>query len=118
LVWDRVCDAVREAVNHVGAVEAVSITAQGDGCWLIDAAGDPTGPAMLWNDARASDRVTAWTGDGSMARGYAKSGSVTFPGLANALLRWMQDNQPDRLGRSAYALTCGSWIFYKVTGDI
>lgn len=118
LVWDRVCDAVREAANHVGTVEAIAITAQGDGCWLIDAAGNPTGPAMLWNDARASDRVTAWTNDGTMARGYAKNGSVTFPGLANALLHWMQDNQSGRLGRSAYALTCGSWIFYKATSEI
>jgi xylulokinase len=118
LVWTRVCDAVREAVKHAGSVEAIAITAQGDGCWLIDAAGDPVGPAMLWNDARASDRVTAWTTDGTMARGYAHNGSVTFPGLANALLHWMQDNQPDRLDRSACALTCGSWIFYKATGDI
>jgi xylulokinase len=118
LVWDRVCDAVREAVNHAGTIEAVAITAQGDGCWLVDAAGNPNGPAMLWNDARASDRVAAWARNGTMVRGYALNGSVTFPGLANALLHWMQENQPARLSRSAYALTCGSWIFYKATGDI
>ena len=118
LVWDRVCEAVRETMKHAGSVEAIAITAQGDGCWLIDAAGNPVGPAMLWNDARASDRVTAWTTDGTMACGYALNGSVTFPGLANALLHWMQDQQPDHLDRSAYALTCGSWIFYKATGDI
>jgi xylulokinase len=118
LVWDRACDAVREAAQQSGPVEAIAITAQGDGCWLIDADGNPTGPAMLWNDARASDRVAAWTRDGTMARGYALNGSVTFPGLANGLLHWMQDNQSDRLAQSAYALTCGSWIFYRATGDI
>ncbi|MBS0532173.1 MAG: carbohydrate kinase [Proteobacteria bacterium] len=118
LVWDTVCDAVRETAGNVDDIDAIAITAQGDGCWLIDAAGAPVGPALLWNDARAADQVGAWVADGAMAHGYAVSGSVTFPGLANALLRWIADNQPARLHNSAYALTCGSWIFYQATGDI
>jgi xylulokinase len=118
LVWDTVCDAVRETAGNVEDIDAIAVTAQGDGCWLIDPAGVPAGPALLWNDARASDQVAAWVADGTMARGYAINGSVTFPGLANALLRWIGDNQSARLHQSAYVLTCGSWIFYKATGDI
>src|SRR6218665_744234 len=32
---------------------ALAATAQGDGSWLIDAAAQAVGPAMLWLDARA-----------------------------------------------------------------
>ena len=33
----------------------LALTAQGDGAWLVDADGAPTGPAPLWNDGRAAD---------------------------------------------------------------
>src|SRR5439155_115886 len=32
---------------------ALAVTGQGDGTWLIDAAGDPVAPAWLWLDARS-----------------------------------------------------------------
>ena len=31
---------------------AISVTAQGDGLWLIDKNGEPVGPAMIWLDNR------------------------------------------------------------------
>ncbi len=33
---------------------AIAVTAQGDGTWLIDAAGEPVAPAWLWLDSRAA----------------------------------------------------------------
>jgi erythritol kinase (D-erythritol 1-phosphate-forming) len=33
-------------------VIAISVTAQGDGMWLIDKAGEPVGPATIWLDNR------------------------------------------------------------------
>ena len=35
-------------------VIAISVTAQGDGMWLIDKAGEPVGPATIWLDNRAA----------------------------------------------------------------
>ena len=50
--------------SSANRVDYVAITAQGDGSWLVDAAGAPTGPAILWNDGRAADivEVTVWRG--------------------------------------------------------
>ncbi|PKW12640.1 FGGY family carbohydrate kinase [Saccharopolyspora spinosa] len=54
-VWSAVADTVAELVAGLGTdVAALTVTAQGDGCWLVDAAGHPTRPALLCNDARAS----------------------------------------------------------------
>lgn len=117
VVWDRVCEAIRKAVQAAPAIDAVAITAQGDGCWLVDKDGFPIRPALLWNDARAAPIVAEWLADGTIARSYAQNGSVTFPGLANALLRWLADNEPQSLTTTAKILTCGGWLFRCMTGE-
>lgn len=118
VIWASLCDAAAETTQAVGRIEVVALTAQGDGCWLIDAAGDPVRPALLWNDARASSYAEAWAADGTMERSYAINGTVTFPGLANALLRWLAKNEPESLRKAAHVLTCGSWLFCKATGTV
>ena len=45
-VWDAVVHTVRGVVHELQFdVDYVAITAQGDGCWLVDDTGAPTGPA-------------------------------------------------------------------------
>src|SRR5262245_51812057 len=46
-----------------GAV-ALAITGQGDGTWLIDAAGEPAAAGWLWLDSRAAGIVEAFAADG------------------------------------------------------
>lgn len=81
LVWELACEAVRETVQAVGAVQAIAVTAQGDGCWLIDADGEPVRSAILWNDGRAAAYVNTWLADGTVTRAYPLNGSVPFPGF-------------------------------------
>ena len=46
-VWDAVTSTTRAVVRQLtGPVRLISLTAQGDGCWLIDSDGRPTGPAF------------------------------------------------------------------------
>lgn len=118
-VWNAVADAVREAARAVGGqVTMISMTAQGDGCWLVDADGRPTGPAVLWNDARAAALVDAWRHDGAADAAFRRSGSVGFSGLAHAILGWLAQHDPDRIDRSFAALTCGGWLFAQLTGQL
>lgn len=97
-------------------VELVAITAQGDGCWLVDKAGEPVGPALLWNDNRAASIVREWSRDGTLERAFRRSGSLGMPGLANAQLRWLQEHQPAVLNQAEHLLSCGSWVFSRLTG--
>src|SRR5690349_10561131 len=60
-VWEAVVRAANEITRQsLVDVEGVVTTAQGDGCWLVDGAGNPVGPAILWNDGRAHDIVENW----------------------------------------------------------
>ena len=118
-VWDAVADAVRAVAAALdGPVDFVAVTAQGDGCWLVDQAGEPTGPAILWNDGRAAATVDAWTRSGLAERAFRINGSTAASGLPHAILSWLREHDPDRLDRSAASLTCGGWIFSRLTGEL
>ncbi|MEV4169829.1 FGGY-family carbohydrate kinase [Nonomuraea sp. NPDC049709] len=117
-VWDAVAATVREVAAQVGGAEFVAVTAQGDGCWLVDAGGAPTGPAILWNDARAAATVDGWTRSGLAAAAFRRNGSSAASGLPHAILTWLRANDPARLDRSSAMLTCGGWIFSRMTGEL
>ena len=44
--------------NLARRAAALGVTAQGDGSWLIDAAGEPVGGGLLWLDSRAASLVS------------------------------------------------------------
>jgi xylulokinase len=115
--WSLVCEAITEAASSTSEIAFVAVTAQGDGCWLVGARGEAVRPAILWNDGRASRYVETWLRDGTVARGFELNGSVSFPGLPNAVLRWLADNEPEVLDGTTKILSCGSWIFSKLTGE-
>jgi erythritol kinase len=117
-VWDAVVFSVRSVQRQLKSdIDFLAITAQGDGCWLVDAAVEPTGPAILWNDGRAAAIVEEWSRQGVLEQAFQVNGSQTFPGLPNAILTWLQQNDPERLDRSHASLTCGGWLFARMTGQ-
>ncbi|MDX3100228.1 FGGY-family carbohydrate kinase [Nonomuraea angiospora] len=117
-VWDAVAATVREVAAQLDGVDFVAVTAQGDGCWLVGPDGEPTGPAILWNDARAASAVDGWTRSGIAAEAFRLNGSSAASGLPHAILTWLRANDPGRLERSSAMLTCGGWIFARMTGEL
>jgi erythritol kinase len=99
-------------------VDLVALTAQGDGCWLVDGDARPVGPALLWNDDRAAAVVDGWQQDGTLEQAFRISGSLGAPGGSHAQLRWLLEHHPDRLRRSRLLLSCGSWLFARLTGRL
>ncbi len=118
-VWGAVVEAVRDAASASPLpISRVAITAQGDGAWMIDAHGDPVGPAMLWNDARARSVVDRWRDDGALDELFRIDGALGNMGLPNAILASLLDADPAALDRVASVLTCGSWLFLRLTGRV
>lgn len=102
--------------GSASAVDVIAVTGQGDGCWLVDDAGRPVRPAMLWNDARAEPVVAGWEADGTLERTFGRTGTWGSAGLANAQLRWLADHEPAVADRAATLLSCGSWVYQQLTG--
>ena len=116
-VWEAVAATVRiAAAASEEAIRGIVSTAQGDGCWLVDEWGQPTGNAILWNDARAATLVERWQAAGLVEASFRTSGSVAYSGLLNAILSWLDQHQPGRVAKSRWALTCNGWLIYRLTG--
>lgn len=116
-VWTAVATTVRAVVADLpGPMRALAVTAQGDGAWLVDADARPTRPAVLWNDARAAAVVEAWLRDGVLDEAFRRTGSLGNAGLPHAVLTALRRTEPDVLERSHAALTCGGWLFLRMTG--
>jgi sugar (pentulose or hexulose) kinase len=107
-----------ELVSEVGAerVAAVGISGTACGAWLIDGAGVPVRPAILWNDGRAAEVTQGWARDGLMERIFAISGNVPFPGYTLSVLGWLSRHEPAALEVADAILWCKDWLRYRLTG--
>jgi erythritol kinase len=120
-VWASAISAALEVIEHVSpgiAIDRVAVTAQGDGAWIIDSAGVPVRPAILWNDGRAANEVGGWSRNGVLEKAFALNGSLTSLGLPNAIMAHLAEVEPESLVVGNRVLTCGSWLFFKLTNQI
>ena len=97
-------------------VIALGVTAQGDGTWLIDGAGDPVGGGLLWLDSRASDLVAEHLRSEAYPQHYALTGAGLNACMSSVQIAWMQAHQPERLAKAATTLHCKDWLYFRLTG--
>ena len=117
---EEIIAATSEVIREVSAVvtvEALGITAQGDGLWLLDAEGRQVRPPILWSDARAASIVSEWMANGVAEAAYWRSGNMLFPGAAAPLLAFLQQDEPASLERAATAGYCKDALLQRLTGD-
>ena len=112
-VFACIAEAVASSPQPIGRV---AVTAQGDGAWMLDRRGAPARAAVLWNDARATAIVDRWDRDGVLERAFRINGSLGNLGLPHAILRWFLDNDAGALSEVSEVTTCGSFLFFALTG--
>ncbi|MBK1782691.1 FGGY family carbohydrate kinase [Prauserella cavernicola] len=117
-VWDAVTETVRAALTAAGEVRvrALGVTGQGDGAWLLDEHHEPAGPAVLWLDGRAADRVERWERDGRAEAVRRATGSSLFPGALPVLLDELAHTDEGLLARARHQANCKDWIRLRLTG--
>lgn len=103
--------------NLAARTVALAATAQGDGTWLIDAAGQPVGPAMLWLDARAASAIGALRASPAAESITQRTGAALVPSMQSGQLLWLRSHQPERLAQASTALHCKDWLYFKATGE-
>jgi erythritol kinase (D-erythritol 1-phosphate-forming) len=96
---------------------AISVTAQGDGLWLVDTDGEPVGPATIWLDNRAASIVEDYVATELYAAHYERTGTGLTVVQMSGKLAWMQRHRPEIMARATHAFHCKDWIYFKLTGD-
>lgn len=111
-------DVMKQSKINPNKILAVGLTAQGDGCWMIDKDGNPVRNAVLWSDGRAGSIIDRWGKDGTSDKAYDICGSALFPGSQCAILNWMKEHEPENVAKISTAFYCKDWLRYKLTGVI
>lgn len=83
-------------------VAGLGLSGQMHGTVLVDDAGAPLAPAVLWPDSRATAEVQGWRGLPDGAR--AALANPLVPGMTGPVLAWLAAHEPDLLGRTATVL--------------
>jgi sugar (pentulose or hexulose) kinase len=120
--WRSAASTVRAVIGQAnlrGAdIAAIGVSANMVGLWPIDAQGQPTRSAILWNDGRTQALLARLSAErpSFMRDIFASSGSVMQQGCTLPLLRWLREAEPEVLARTATLLCCKDWLRFKLTG--
>lgn len=120
LLWTKVKECLVELLENVDSEQiiGISVTGQGEGCWLIDEKGEPVSNAYLWNDGRATKEIDWLIEEELYDYVYDVTATELFPGTALAHLLWAKNNRPEDLEKADTIFFCKDWIRYKLTGEV
>ncbi len=110
----QLCEKIPDLASRL---VAISVTAQGDGLWLIDRHGEPVGPATIWLDNRAATIVEDYVNSGNHAAHYERTGTGMTVVQMSGKLVWMHRNRPELLAKATHGFHCKDWLYFKLTGD-
>ncbi|MFD7326473.1 xylulokinase [Streptomyces sp. NPDC059875] len=97
--WSALRDAIAAALAEAGvpptSVIGIAVAGQQHGLVVLDPAGRPLRPALLWNDTRsapqAAELTTALGGPGPW---LARTGSVPVASMTAAKWQWLRAHEP------------------------
>jgi len=124
-IWRGVEETARNAVAKAGIdaadIAAIGITNQRETVVLWDrATGQPVAPAIVWQDRRTADHMSALRESGMEARIQQKTGLVLDSYFSASKLHWLLRQVPNARARAAAgelaAGTIDSWLIFKLTG--
>ncbi|MEV6548275.1 xylulokinase [Streptomyces sp. NPDC051597] len=104
--WRALGEAVAAGLNGAGvpasAVTGIAVAGQQHGLVVLDRAGRPLRPALLWNDTRSAPQAAALTEAlGGPDAWTARTGSVPVAAVTAAKWRWLYENEPAHASAAA-----------------
>ncbi len=113
--WNSTCRAVRQCVGvHGSEVRAIGLSGQMHGLVLVDSAGTPVRPAILWADTRSRHVLQRY--DVLPAAQREALANPIVAGMAGPSLLWVRDREPETYTAARWALQPKDWIRFKLAG--
>ncbi|TCP48463.1 xylulokinase [Tamaricihabitans halophyticus] len=114
-------ECVAELARHtdLGSVRGIGVTGQVDTHVLVDEAGEPTAPALLWQDVRTSavvESLNARLGPHGRAKGWASSQPIDASNPVPRAL-WLAEHEPAAWRRARWLLLPKDFINGWLTGE-
>lgn len=117
---EAVCLATRNLLAQTGVqpdeIAVIGLSGHMQGATLVDRAGAPLRPAILWADQRAraeADTIAAVIG---RDENYRLTGTRVSPAYTSAKLLWVRAHQPEIYTRIHKVLQCKDYVAFFLTG--
>ena len=121
-LWQVCAEVVRQTVAKSGvnptAIKGVGFSAQGKGAFLLDQQNQPLGRAILSSDQRSLSIVKQWQADGIPEKLYPITRQTLWTGHPVSILRWVQDNEPERYAQIGSVLMSHDYLRFCLTGEL
>ena len=119
--WQNLKQASAEVMQQAGArpedVEAIGISYQMHGLVVVDKAGKPLRPSIIWCDSRAVPYGEKAMQD--LGSDYCLSHLLNSPGNFTASkLAWVRENQPELFNKVFRFMLPGDYIAMRLTGEM
>ncbi|VAW21271.1 Xylulose kinase [hydrothermal vent metagenome] len=117
--WIAACEKVLDQLvaNYPGqmsALCAIGLSGQMHGATLVDEAGNPLRPSILWNDTRSHKEAAELDADPDFR---AISGNIVFPGFTAPKLVWVKRHEPEIFKKTKKILLPKDYLRLWLTGE-
>ncbi|WP_040976378.1 FGGY-family carbohydrate kinase [Necropsobacter massiliensis] len=121
-LWQVCADVIRLTVQKSNIapaqIEAVGISAQGKGAFLLDKNKRPLGRAILSSDQRATAIVKRWRQLAIPEIIYPITSQALWSGHPVSILRWLKENEPERYTKINHVLMSHDYLRFCLTGKL
>ena len=118
--WTALLSALKQVADRIGAarVKAISIAHQRESFTLIDGAGKPLIPAILWLDERARHQVARLSDELGREAIRDWSGKPPDPTPALYALAWLAEHKPHALAEATALVDVHAFFVHRLTGRL
>ncbi len=121
-VWNAAATAIRSAITQAGArpdeIRGAAAAGHSPTLILLDAAGRPVRPAIVWQDVRASAETRELAARLDSRLSDLLGGVLPLtPSFVPGRLLWLARHEPEVLQRAQVALEPKDYVHYRLTGE-
>ena len=120
--WSAVVAATRQLLADSGVtpeqIEGICVSGQMMGLVMLDAAGEPVRPAMIWSDQRAWRQAAALETAIGAERGYRITGHRIAGTYTLPKLMWVRDTEPDSYAGCQQVCLAKDYLNLRLTGRL
>lgn len=118
--WWTACETVldslkEQAPKKLAAVIGIGLSGHMHGATLLDAAGRPLRPCILWNDGRSEKQCMDL--EVAEPKFLSLGGNRVMPGFTAPKLQWVRENEPEVFAKTEMVLLPKDYVRFKLTGD-
>ncbi|TYC64448.1 xylulokinase [Rhodobacterales bacterium] len=118
--WWQACETVLDALRQkapkeLAAVKGIGLSGHMHGATLLDDAGKPLRPCILWNDGRSGKQCAEL--QAAEPKFLTLGGNLVMPGFTAPKLQWVRENEPDIFARTAMVLLPKDYVRFRLTGE-